>query len=782
MNDHRLHEIDDMDEQAPSAGSNFNVLRWIHYLLRGRYHWALLLVLIFGSSAGYYLYQKVEPMYEARGTMRIRAYTPKLLYGNEASGRMPNFDTFMNDQMRVLRSERVAAMAMESETWRALGRPFTPDAQAEFQSKLHVWRSDEILGVSFRDGEQAATEVATRAVIEAYQRLFQETDPTQDRARMQILDESRVSLSNQLNSINDQIASFGDAYGPDGVKFRYQQTVIRLRDLEEAIRKAEIDIQLTQARLEEEPPMPSMEEIREKHPELAKLFDELENRQRRMAVLKGQYPDEHSAVVALQERIDHVQQQIDDARDAFNLEGYREAWYEQWRDKLAALRARKADLASRLEEGKRTLREVSEEKNRLQRLELESDQVQDKLAKVRSRIEQLNFESRMGDRLIVYEYGQAGQKPINADEPRKQAMMGAMAGGSVGLAMVMLVGLMNPKLRRSDDLSATRGAPKVLGMLPHLPDHLDNAEEAYFAGQCVHQIRMFLQLEGGTQDVHSFVVTGPEAGTGKTSLTMALGFSYAAAGAKTLLVDFDMIGGGLTSRMGFERFKRLGRLLQEEGLVSADAIEEVASDLTMDGRLGEKLVARGLIEPEDVARVLELQQRSRVGLLDVLAGEPLDNCVMDLPSDNLSLLSIGNATAEHISRVGRSAVKRFLRNVKERYEVVLIDTGPVPGSVEASLIAAEADRVVLAVSRGDQMRRLNECQGFLRSIGARIAGVVFNRAEMRDMARSRYSLTGSIRSLTVSHRDGATRRRHQMGPVAVASGGDATDPAAYAND
>jgi Mrp family chromosome partitioning ATPase/uncharacterized protein involved in exopolysaccharide biosynthesis len=772
MNDPSVYEIEPLEARPSGGGSDFNILRWLHYLLRGRYHWAVLLALILGSAAGYYLYQRVVPVYESQGIIRIRSYTPRLLYGNDASGKMPNFDTFMNDQVRTLNSERVAAMAMESEAWRALDRPFTPEAQEEFRRNLHAWRSDEIIVVRFRNPDPVVAEIATKAAVEAFQRLFQQGDPTQDRARMQILDESRISLSNQLNAIKDQVATFGDAFGPDGVRFRYQQAVTRLRDLEEDIRKTELEIVVVEARLAQDPPMPSMEELRESQPRLAALFEELDNRKLRMATLKREFADDHSAVLALQERIDHVEGQIKDALETIDLGRYRQAWQEQWSDQQAKLKTKMADLQSRVAEGERTLQQVSEEKNRLGRLELESKEVGDKLAQVRTRIEQLNFENRMGDRLQVYEYGRSGKTPINAKEPTKQATMGAFAGGSVGVAIIMLIGLINPTLRQSDDLTASHGAPKVLGMLPHLPDHLNNPEEAYFAGQCVHQIRMFLQLEGGPDEANSFVVTGPEPGTGKTSLTMALGFSYAAAGAKTLLVDFDLIGGGLTSRLGIGRYQRFGRLLQEEGLVSAEVIDEVAEDLELEGRLGEKLVARGLIQQADVERVLELQQRCRVGLLDVLAGKPLDMCVTDLPTENLSLLSVGNATADHISRVGRSAVKRFLKEVRGQYDVVLVDTGPIPGSVEASLIAAEADRVVLAVSRGDQMRRVNECQRFLRAIGARVAGVVFNRAERRDMARSRNVLTSSTRSQSFSSRSRSRQDQHrQLGPVVIASGG-----------
>jgi len=776
MSDIRLYDQNLAAPQQPMPEApprhEFNPVQWLHYVLRGRYHWALLLGAIFAVAAGYYMYNQVQLVYRAAGQIQIKSYLPRLMYGNEATGRMPNFESFVDQQVRLLREDRVVSMAMTSEPWRELGREFTPEAQQEFKQSLRVWHSGGgVIAVEFTHPEKEITAVAVRAVIEAYQQLFKETDPMQERRRMQLLDERRLSLANQLSSVRNQIGSFGDAFGPDGVKFRYQQGFSEMREIEESIRETELQLTAAEKRLEEGPPVPTLRDLAEDNPRLAELHEQLENRNVRLAALKREYDENHPAVIALQRQIEYVKQRIEDVAASTDVGLVQREWQEEIEERMQELKDRREELEAMREKSKMELAAVSEEKNRLERLEEEAGEIEGKLAQVQSRIEQLNVESAMGDRLEVISYGSAGSRPVNHKEPQEKAMMGAFAGGTVGVAVVMLLGLLNPKLRRSEDLSVSRGAPKVLGMLPHLPERLDNPEQAYFAGQCVHQIRMFLQLEGGGADLRSFVVTGPASGTGKTSLTMALGFSYAAAGAKTLLVDFDMVGAGLTTRLDVGRRKRLGRLLVEEGLVHADALADALADHESNKPIGEKLVERGLVSPEDVNRVLQLQQRSRVGLLDVLAGQSVDDCAVDLPAENLTLLSVGNATAEHISRVGRSAVKRFLKEVREKYEVVLIDTGPVPGSVEASLIAAEADRVVLAVSRGDQMRRLNECQGFLQSVGARVAGVVFNRAEARDMAKSSHSLAASVRSMSVNSRERNGTNVRRIGPVAVAAVG-----------
>ena len=69
----------------------------------------------------------------------------------------------------------------------------------------------------------------------------------------------------------------------------------------------------------------------------------------------------------------------------------------------------------------------------------------------------------------------------------------------------------------------------------------------------IHQIRGMLQIQGGARNHNVFAVTSPVAGRGKTTLTHALGVSFAHANARTLLIDCDMIGGGLSARSAVYR-------------------------------------------------------------------------------------------------------------------------------------------------------------------------------------------------------------------------------------
>ncbi|HEY7120398.1 MAG TPA: hypothetical protein VH475_27665, partial [Tepidisphaeraceae bacterium] len=83
---------------------------------------------------------------------------------------------------------------------------------------------------------------------------------------------------------------------------------------------------------------------------------------------------------------------------------------------------------------------------------------------------------------------------------------------------------------------------------------------------------------------------------------------------------------------------------------------------------------------------------------------------------------------------------------REHFDIIVIDTGPILGSLEASVVATEADGVIMAVARGQQQPLVEKAIKHLRSIGAHVFGIVFNRAEQRDFQRSVAS--ASIRSLS----------------------------------
>ena len=82
------------------------------------------------------------------------------------------------------------------------------------------------------------------------------------------------------------------------------------------------------------------------------------------------------------------------------------------------------------------------------------------------------------------------------------------------------------------------------------------------------------------------------------------------------------------------------------------------------------------------------------------------------------------------------ALRRLLSEAKKQFDIIIVDTGPILASIEASLICAAADRTILAVARNQQRPLVERSIGHLQAIGANLAGVVFNRAQAKDFEKS----------------------------------------------
>jgi capsular exopolysaccharide synthesis family protein len=250
-------------------------------------------------------------------------------------------------------------------------------------------------------------------------------------------------------------------------------------------------------------------------------------------------------------------------------------------------------------------------------------------------------------------------------------------------------------------------SPTLLGILPYLPDNMNDPEQAAVAAHCVHQIRTMLQISAAHEDRRVFAITSPTSGDGKTSLTLSLALSFASSGCNTCMIDFDMVGGGLTSSM------------------------DAKTDL---------------------------------GLFDALERGELNGHIRPTSFKRLSLVPVGRNDAQEIARLSPALVRQLIGQARERFDVVIIDTGPILGSIEAPLVGSVADGVILAIGQGQGRAQADHAMESLKRIGATLLGVVFNRAQPGDFRRAVSS--ASVRSVPNQGVSKPIRSLPALGPMA----------------
>lgn len=694
----------------------------VHRLLRGRYPIAIALALIggIGGAVGGYFLQ--SPKYKCDGQVEVQPTIPKILYQTEQSSVSPMFSNFLNTQVSLLQQDRVIRRAMDSEDWRALGRGRGPEDEADFRKSLKVATIPNtfLINVSFTDGESRATLVAVREVINAYKTLFghrEEENVTS--TRLSTLKSLQKQYESDRKDLRTQVLSKSSEFESDDLTRLQDHYLTQLLAVDS--RAAEAKAQLTQLGIDPDKfalptagsanpgspaatPALTAEQIAVSDKNMAALLDQQSTLKRRLASNRARgFGDQHPAII-----MDQTDLAAIDASIAEIVDRYKDpaAAPTSPTTMIAAGPPRPDQLVVQfrlLQTQAKQLRDrtslISTRRIEIDGLNRDIQALDTKLADVNRRLDEINVESNMRDTVgrIDTQLPEAAPGTPNVDPRNKMAAFGLFLGGGLPIAVMLLIGLIDRRFRFADQARDASHAAPLLGILPELPQGGGDPERSAAAVHCVHHIRSLLQMT--KRDHKVIAVTSPAASDGKTSLALSLAMSFTASGSRTLLVDFDLIGCGLTSRLNAKCDEGLGHaLLHASGNGHA-----------------------------------------------VPTGVP-----------GLDLLPAGRDDARLISRLSRSAFKTVIDEYRDKYDSIIVDTGPAMGSLEANIAATTADGVVLVVGRGQHGDRVQEVLRHLDQLGASMLGMVFNRAHATDFARSTMSKSiRSVRTQDAPHRSSA---------------------------
>jgi succinoglycan biosynthesis transport protein ExoP len=729
----------------PEAGENPVLI--LHRLLRGRYWLAILLAGVLGPIGAVIGYKALPPKYESQAAIRIAPVLPKILYENEENAMIPMFDAYVGTQMSLIGSPRVRNMAMESPAWRENGGGVGPEAVQEFTENLAVSRpkDSQIITVSYTDSNPKRAQAAAKAVVEAFLTVYAEQDSNTGNQRLRVLEERAGALNNEIKGLQDQIFVIANEYGSDALDTVYEHKVQELQKIETELKSAELQLANAEARAgsdepEAEPDL-TIEQIAMSDRMMQQLVAERSRVRLEMEALAEKYtnpekrPEYQRLKMELELKEDEIQRYAQAYRQmpqqsmpviAAPVDGSVPMIFpsplnpEEAKERVERIRALH-------EEAREATLQLGRQNLKIKNLQTQLAAAQENLKQVNNRIEQLNLEGGIGGRITPISEAELPTTPVNAHKFKQFGVLGGLAGAGLGVGIVLLLGLLNPRIRYIAD--AKDQQPQLLGALPELPEKLIDPAEAMVAAQCVHQIRMMLQPRDRTERGRALTVSGATAGTGKTSLTIALGLSFAAAGTRTLIIDGDIIGRGMTRRARDVGRSGLAGLLDGPDGIELESPESAAREvgngnggLDLDPSHGEEAPA---------------------GLLDALRGKPVEHCLAYVGVPNLSILPACGGEDGTMNVMSRSAMTALIDRLRDSYEMILIDSGPVPGPTDSSIMAASTDGVVMVASRGEQLSVMRQAVQHLELIQAPLVGLVFNRARTRDFERSAHSSVSS---------------------------------------
>lgn len=282
-----------------------------------------------------------------------------------------------------------------------------------------------------------------------------------------------------------------------------------------------------------------------------------------------------------------------------------------------------------------------------------------------------------------------------------------------------------PMLMHSDDVDRVmiESAVPTLGMVPQVPTGQRarlTSPNFDATASSIHQIRAVLQVRAGSMGTRAYAFTSPRRGAGKTSVTIGVASSLAMSGTRTLVVDCDLAGRIARGQTG----KPAERKVDPFGPIDEDGSS--ATNASLDNIVLEQ----GYLNESDSKAMTERvdDEQFKSGVTGMLDGGSLDECLVEATVPGLSLLPAVNANTSHIGRMSDAFIRRLIDEARARFDLVLFDTGPIPGSVEALLVTSQADGVVIVVPQGENQAALARTMSYLKVVNAKITGTVFNKA------------------------------------------------------
>ncbi len=296
--------------------------------------------------------------------------------------------------------------------------------------------------------------------------------------------------------------------------------------------------------------------------------------------------------------------------------------------------------------------------------------------------------------------------PLHPLKPRKKVnlMVGAMMGLFLGVGLVFFLDYLDNTFRTPQDIEDYLGL-SVLGVIPKFDQQEAGSRAVKEAFQSLRTSLIF-SSKNRSRKVVLTTSTGPQ--EGKSSSVANLGRVLAGSGDRVIVVDCD-----------------LRRPTQHQHL-----------DLARDRGLTNYLAA-----PE--------------GETD------WQSYVLETNTRNLHAIVCGPIPPSPPELLGSERFRALVRQLRERYDWVLIDSPPAASLADASLLATLVDMVVLVVRHNHTDRDLViRTAQQIRALNAPLVGAVMNNVDIGKAFSKDYYYAGYY-----YYTEGADGRKRKSGDV-----------------
>ncbi|MCU0794415.1 MAG: polysaccharide biosynthesis tyrosine autokinase [Akkermansiaceae bacterium] len=129
-----------------------------------------------------------------------------------------------------------------------------------------------------------------------------------------------------------------------------------------------------------------------------------------------------------------------------------------------------------------------------------------------------------------------------------------------------------------------------------------------------------------------------------------------------------------------------------------------------------------------------------VGLTNYLTTDlMLEDVILQTPVDNLYFMPSGILPADAAGILNSRRMSELIQDVKQRFDLVLVDSPPILGVSDASVLASEVDLTMIVVQHRKLPRNmLLRVKQTVENVGGHVIGVVLNNVDVRSDSQYQY--------------------------------------------
>jgi len=142
---------------------------------------------------------------------------------------------------------------------------------------------------------------------------------------------------------------------------------------------------------------------------------------------------------------------------------------------------------------------------------------------------------------------------------------------------------------------------------------------------------------------------------------------------------------------------------------------------------------------------------NNIGLTTILAEDVSAlSFIMKTPHEELDILTSGPIPPNPAELLDSQRMKQILHEITQAYEFVLIDSPPVIAVTDASILAQSVHGVILVLAAREVKREYAmRAKEQLEKVGAKILGIVLNKAKVESKKHNYYYYYGNQKPLKV---------------------------------